>query len=257
MTPGISLKRTVAELQQHIRSCDVSQPYFKSPRCRSCCEANTMANEMDVRTAIRQGDAEALRRLLAEDTVRADALVRWGPNDCVLTHPLHFVSDMLFEGTLTKGTELPLIEALISAGADLDFQRDGKKGKSDTALIGAASLGVEEVGLRLLNAGARRELRGLFGETALHWAALLGEDRLAARLIEGSDLSLRDLKYNSPPLGWAIHGCYDPPAGNVGRQREVAALLVSAGAKVETQWLESEQVRADSAMLAALRATIR
>jgi hypothetical protein len=217
-----------------------------------------MTTEMDVRTAIRQGDAEALRRLLAEDTARADALVRWGANDCVLTHPLHYVSDMLFEGALTKGKELPLIEALIQAGADLDFQRDREDGKKgDTPLIGAASLGAEEVGLRLLDAGARPELRGLFGETALHWASLLGEDRLAASLIEGSDLNLRDEKYDSPPLGWAIHGCYNPPAGNRCRQREIVALLVSAGAKIEMQWLESEQVRADPSMLTALHVTAR
>ena len=114
---------------------------------------------------------------------------------------------MLFNGTLEKGKELPLVEALIEAGADLNFQRereDGKKG--DTPLIGAASLGAEDVGIRLLDAGAKPDLRGLFGETALHWAALLGEDRLVARLIEGSDLNLKDEKYKSPPLGWAIHG---------------------------------------------------
>src|SRR5436309_121667 len=115
---------------------------------------------MDVKTAIRNGDAEALCRLLAEDPSRANALVRWGTNDCVLTHPLHYVSDVLFEGTLKRGKELPLVEALIRAGADLDFQRNGK---SDTPLIGAASLGAEAVGLALLDAGARPERRGLFG----------------------------------------------------------------------------------------------
>lgn len=205
---------------------------------------------MDVKTAIRHGDAEALRVLLAEDVSRANAPVRWGANDCVLTHPLHYVSDMLFDGTLRKGKELPLLEALIQAGADLDFQRNGK---GDTPLIGAASLAAEEVGLKLLDAGAKVQLRGLFGETALHWAALLGEDRLAGRLIEGSDLNLKDEKYNSPPLGWAIHGCYNPPAGNQGRQREVAALLIAAGARLESEWLESEHVRADPAMLAVLQ----
>jgi ankyrin repeat protein len=210
-----------------------------------------MANDIDVKTAIRHGDVETLRNLLAEDASRANALVRWGTNDCILTHPLHYISDMLFEGTLEKGKELPLVEALVQAGADLDFQSDGK---SDTPLIGAASLAAEEVGLRLLDAGARADLRGIFGETALHWAALLGEDRLGGRLIEGSDLDLKDEKYNSPPLGWAIHGCYNPPAGNRGRQREVVALLIAAGAKVESNWLESDQVRADPAMLAALRA---
>jgi hypothetical protein len=207
----------------------------------------------DLKTAIRTGDAAALSHLLSEDSSRANGLIAWGADDCILTHPLHYVCDMLFEGVLPRGKELPLIEALIQAGADLDFQRDGKRGKSDTPLIGAASLGAEDVGLKLIDAGAKPELRGMFGETALHWAALLGEDRLAGRLIAGSDLNLRDEKYNSPPLGWAIHGWSNPPAGNYGRQREVVALLVSAGAKVEPEMLESEQVRGDSEILAALR----
>lgn len=205
---------------------------------------------MDVKTAIRNGDADALRRLLSEDSSRADALVRWGRNDCILTHPLHYVSDMLFEGKLECGQELPLVEALIQAGADLDYQRHGR---GDTPLIGAASLGAEEVGLRLLEAGARQAPCGLFGETALHWAALLGEDRLAGKLIRGADLNLRDERYKSTPLGWAIHGWGDPPAGNRGRQREGVLLLVAAGAAVEPAWLESDKVRANSEMLAALR----
>src|ERR1035438_5649112 len=209
-----------------------------------------MANDMTVKTAIETGDAEALQRLLAEDASRANALVRWGANDCNFTHPLHYVSDMLFDCTLTRGMELPLMEALINAGADLDFQTAAK---TDTPLIGAASLGAEDAGLALLRAGAKPELRGIFGETALHWAALLGEDRLAAGMIEGSDLDLMDEKYNSPPLGWAIHGRQNPPAGNQGRQCEVATLLVAAGARVDPHWLESEQIHADPPMLAALR----
>lgn len=206
---------------------------------------------MDVGTAIQTGDADALRRLLAEDPARANALIRWGKDGRILTHPLHYVSDMLFAGTLPRGRELPLVEALIEAGAGLDFQ---KNGKGDTPLIGAASLSAEDVGLRLLAAGAKREPRGLFGETALHWAAMLGEDRLAAKLAEGSERDIKDGKYSSTPLGWAIHGWCDPPAGNCGRQREVIALLVAAGATVEPEWLESEKMRADPAMQAALRA---
>jgi len=202
---------------------------------------------MDVKLAIDGGDAAALRRLLSEDSSRANELIRWGK---CLTHPLHYISDMLFAGTLQRGRDLLLVDALIEAGSDLNFNKDGK---SETPLIGAASLGAEDVGLRLLDAGARPGVRGLFGETALHWAALLGEDRLVARLIPGSDLNLKDEKYNSPPLGWAIHGWSNPPAGDCGRQRDVVARLVAAGARIEPEWLEDEKVRADHAMLASLR----
>src|SRR6516162_1816617 len=108
---------------------------------------------------------------------------------------------MLFGGALPQGKEIPLVDVLLDAGADLDFQRrreDGKKG--DTPLIGAASLGAEDVALRLLAAGAKPDLRGMVGETALHWTALLGLDPLAAGLIRGSNVNLRDEKYHSPPL---------------------------------------------------------
>ncbi len=212
---------------------------------------------MDLKTAIQTGDAAALRRLLAEAPARANELIRWGKDCHIATHPLHYVSDMLFDGTLQKSKELPLVEALLEAGADVDFHRAGyqseKPGYGETPLIGAASLGAEKVGLRLLEAGARPELRGKFGETALHCAALLGEDRLAERLIEGTDANLKDEKYKSAPLGWAIHGWSNPPAGNHGQQLQVIVLLVAAGARVEPEWLESEKVRADAAMQAALQ----
>jgi hypothetical protein len=206
---------------------------------------------MDVKVAIQNGDRHALRQLLSEDWSRANELIEWGGQKKCLTHPLHFISDMLFNGRLQKGMELALVDALIEAGADLNFN---KKGKGETALIGAASLGAEDVGLRLLEAGARPEIRGLFGETALHWAAMLGEDRLAASLILGSDVSLKDEKYNSAPLGWAIHGWCNPPAGDHNRQIEVVAQLIAAGATLEAGMLESEKVRSSPAMLAALRA---
>ena len=124
---------------------------------------NKMAN-MDVKEAFRTGDAEALLRLLSEDGSRADALIHWGKDDCIQTHPLHYISDMIFEGTLKRGKEVPLIEALIAAGADLDFQKSREDGKkSDTPLIGAASLGAEDVGLRLLEAGPGRSCAGCSG----------------------------------------------------------------------------------------------
>lgn len=111
---------------------------------------------------------------------------------------------MLFDGTLQRGKELPLVEALIQAGADLNFQRDREDGKkSDSPLIGAAGLGAEEVGLMLLDAGAKPELRGSFGETALHWAALLGEDRLAEKMIRGcrSERQGREVQVSTAGMG--------------------------------------------------------
>ena len=204
---------------------------------------------MNVKAAIRKGDAATLTSLLTQHPSRANDLIRWGENRQIYTHPLHYVCDMVFDGTLKRGTELPLIDALIKAGADLNFQRNGK---GDTPLIGAASLMAEDVGIRLIEAGADARLRGIFGETALHWAALLGEDRIAQKLIPISEIDLKDEKYNSPPLGWAVHGCYEHPRGDQGRQREVAALLVAAGAIVEAAWLKSEHVQADPVMLSIL-----
>ena len=75
---------------------------------------------MDVKSAIDTGDAAALRRLLSEDSSRANELIRWGK---CLTHPLHYIPDMLFSGTLQKGKELPLVEALIQAGFQTVIRR--------------------------------------------------------------------------------------------------------------------------------------
>src|SRR5437763_13657027 len=119
---------------------------------------------MDVKTAIRNGDADTLRRLLIEDSSWANALVHWGENDCFLWHPLHYISDMLFEGTLQKGKDLARGEALILAGADLVFNRNRVDGrKSATPLIRAASLAAEEVGVSLVDEVAAAERRARFG----------------------------------------------------------------------------------------------
>ena len=79
---------------------------------------------------------------------------------------------------------------------------------------------------------------------------------VSRRLIDGSDMDLLDLKdeeYESPPIGWAVHGWTNPPAGNHGRQRKVVELLLVAGATVEPNLLESDAVRSNAAILAALR----
>ena len=66
---------------------------------------------MDVKAAIQAGDVLTLRRLLREEPSRANELIHWGGKNPCITHPLHFVSDMLFQGTLPKGTEVALLDA--------------------------------------------------------------------------------------------------------------------------------------------------
>lgn len=204
---------------------------------------------MDVKKAIQTGDAAGLRRLLIEDPARANELIHWGKVCEIHTHPLHFISDMLFDGTLPRGKEIALVEALLEAGADCNHRaRNG-----ETPLIGAASLGAEEVGLRLLEAGAAPNALGGFKETALHWAALLGLHRLTGRLIEkGSRVDLRDGRYNATPLGWAIHGRLNPPAGNQGHHPQVVAQLVAAGARPDPEFFSDQNLSSDAEMLAAL-----
>ena len=87
-------------------------------------------------------------------------LIRWGRDCRIATHPLHYVSDMLFNGVLPKGKELGLIEVLIQAGADLNFQKEGK----GTPLIGgreprSGGSRAQAVGCRS-EAGTARGLRG-------------------------------------------------------------------------------------------------
>jgi ankyrin repeat protein len=207
---------------------------------------------MDVKTAIETGDVMALRQLLVEDPTLADTRIRWGKECQIQTHPLHYVSDMLFNGTLEKAKGVPLVDVLIDAGANVNFQQPGN---GETPLIGAASLGAEDVGVRLLTAGANPNLLGRFRETALHWAAIIGEDRLVGGLIErGAAVNVRDDKYKATPLEWALHGWGEPPSsGASGRYHQVVARLVAAGAHVDPAMLKLPKVLDDAAMLSALQ----
>jgi hypothetical protein len=57
----------------------------------------------------------------------------------------------------------------------------------------------------------------------------------------------------NPPLGWALHGWLETPAGEPrGLHDEVVRHLVAAGAKVKSEVLESKEVRARPEVLAAL-----
>ncbi|GAB4361988.1 MAG: hypothetical protein OHK0021_06040 [Bryobacter sp.] len=179
--------------------------------------------------AMLAADLAGLQALLSADPAHSNAIIAWGPNGKNRSHPLHYVCDLRFEGKVSPAASLPLVEALLAAGADVDFPHVQH---GDTPLIAAASLACEDIGLRLLAAGANPAATGLFGATALHWASLLGKPGLVRALVAaGAPLNLPDQQYDSTPLGWAQHGLDSPPNGNQGGQAEVIAILQEAGAR--------------------------
>src|SRR5262245_39502761 len=124
---------------------------------------------MSLKAAIETGDVEAVRRLVTADPGLANALIEWssGPDQILKTRPLHFLCDKVFDRTITGERAAQLAKPIIAAGADIDDH-------NGDPLNAAASLGATDVGLILLEAGARTDGSGLFGETALHWAANIG-----------------------------------------------------------------------------------
>lgn len=176
---------------------------------------------MNLRNAIEAGDAQALLDLLSASPELANAPIRWGRNE---SRPLHFLSDKVFDGTISGDRAADMARALLAAGADLEDQ-------NGDPLNAAVSLGATAVAFVLLEAGARVDQRSSFNETALHWAAVMGNDGLVRELLaRGAPLDVRDVRYSATPLGWARHGLTEaPPAGSSGH-REVIAQLVAAGA---------------------------
>ena len=175
---------------------------------------------MDIKAIIDSGDAAALQQLLATEPSLANAPINWGTRGELNSRPLHYICDKFFDGTLSDDAAVALARVVIGAGGDID-DRDGDP------LNAAASLGATGVGLLLLDAGARTDGRGIFGATALHWAAFIGDAVLVRRLLEkGAPPDLKDNKHDSTPLGWAEHGRGKPtPPGNHGHHDEVIAML--------------------------------
>ena len=183
-----------------------------------------------VQAPIDNADPAALQGVLKEFPAAANELIFWGPGRKNTAHPLHYVSDKFFDKTLSVELALAMTDILLDAGSDVD----GLPEDRETALHGAASLGAEDVGLRLIEAGANVHATGSFaGETPLHWAAHEGLVRLVMRLIAaGADLTSRDKKWNGTPLDWADHGLRERRAGTPGGQEEVMAILSQKAASL-------------------------
>ena len=183
-----------------------------------------------MRAAIDAADARAVRALLDQDPALAEADVELPDGSGNRVPALHYVGGSVFDGRIAEAEGPPLAQVLLDAGVDPN-RAYAKSG--DTYLIAAASLGAEGVGLLLLDAEADPEPRGLFGATALHWAAHQGLTRLVARLAERGDdiLDLPDREYGATPLGWAVHSWSEGRARHRDRLPEVARTLLAAGAR--------------------------
>ena len=180
--------------------------------------------------AILNGDVDALRGLIEADPLLLRAPTSLGDGSANAVPPLHLVCDAVFRGLVDEASALAMADVLLEAGVEPN-ESYAKSG--DTYLIAAASLGAERVGLRLVERGADVHPRGLFGATALHWAGLMGLERLAGALVDaGSELELRDTHYDCTPLDWVLHAWIEGTNGRRDGLPRVAARLVAAGAGV-------------------------
>jgi ankyrin repeat protein len=101
------------------------------------------------------------------------------------------------------------------------------------------------------------------GQTGLHWAALGGHASTVSLLVEhGASVAAKDESFGGTPLEWALYGWGNSSAtAERGGYYEVVALLVRAGAKLDSQWFEgddeerrraTQKLRADPRMQASL-----
>src|SRR5262249_17151871 len=101
------------------------------------------------------------------------------------------------------------------------------------------------------------------GQTGLHWAAHGGHvDTVKLLLLRGAPVDVKDETFGKTPLGWALYGWGVRENAERKAHYEVVALLAQAGAKLDPEWYEDnevhrrgveEKMRSDPRMLAALR----
>ena len=107
-----------------------------------------------------------------------------------------------------RGAVAPDLKTAAGAGMAADVGRllglDSDKTELGEALYLASRNGFLEIVRRLIEAGAEISSPGLFGGTALHWAAIGGHEAIVRLLVdEGSDPNLCDTRFGANAAGWA------------------------------------------------------
>lgn len=187
----------------------------------------------DIRKLMDTLDYAGLHAALSADPAQANAGLPYDEKNTTLAHPLHRICDGVFSGTYTDEQAVELAKIFLEHGAYINGF--GLIPDTDTPLIAAASLHAEQVGLLYIDRGADVLHAGPDGNTALHWAAWVGRDKLVDKLIQaGADIHRRDTCHLGTPLLWAIHGYKFGGGRNRYRQIECARLLLKAGADKNT-----------------------
>lgn len=123
------------------------------------------------RRAIETGDVEGVRHALALDPALANRTIRWHLNQDNESDPLHYVSDCVFNGWLTNGSEGELAELLRAHGAAIN----GNNGR-ESPLIGTTSLAAEKVSAVLIAAGADLESTTIYQQLIARGAQIEVKD---------------------------------------------------------------------------------
>jgi hypothetical protein len=127
----------------------------------------------------------------------------------------------------------------------------------DSALQYAAGYGHVDVVRFLLDRGANAGMADDAGQTPLHWATFGPHVEVTRALIAaGAPVAARDRRFEATPLDWMVHAwAATDEAGDRERGREVAALLVGAGAVPDLDRFDAAtaaRVRSDRSMMRAL-----
>jgi ankyrin repeat protein len=116
----------------------------------------------------------------------------------------------LVSGFFDSGAPLASLTRPAPAEPDEHWVADSARMKGDVishAFYCACRNGRTRVAALLLERGADVNAKGVFGGTALHWAAINGhKDTVEFLVANGADRTIRDARFDSTPEGWAAEG---------------------------------------------------